>query len=81
MAKYLNEQYGQPRAEKVKFSARWRGYNNESCDCCHGITSVVIIKYPKTKYFGHNREFGTRYQELWICEECLAKLKTAINGV
>lgn len=80
MSVYLNEQFGQPRAEDVKFSAKWRGYNNECCEFCGGITSVVIIKYPTSKRRGKELKFGTKYRETWICGECLEKLKRAISG-
>lgn len=81
MSTYLNELFKQPRAENVKVSARWRGYDNECCEFCAGITSVAIIRYPESHYFGKKLKFGTKYHEMWICGECLEKLKNAINGL
>ena len=78
MSVYL-EGYGE-RNPDVKFSARMRGHNNECCDCCFGVTSVVILRYPETKR--HNgRSISTKYHEMWICEECLEKMKYAITHV
>lgn len=81
MSKYLNETFNEPLAENVKFSAKWRGYNNETCQFCNGITSIVIIKYPVSHRWGKKLEFGTKYKEKWICGECLEKLKNAIESV
>lgn len=53
-------------------------YNNCCCDMCHGLGYVVKIRYPRTLYYD-GKKLEPRYNELWICDECRAKLIDALN--
>ena len=61
----------------VGFSATLSRGNSCTCDACHAVTKVIILKLPTTKYFDGNT-LSTKRREYWLCSACLAKHETAI---
>lgn len=71
-----------------RFRSRWYGYEqgdgtlelatNAICNCCHGIGSVLQFEIPST-LFHNGKTLTTKYRTIWICPECLEKLKKALD--
>lgn len=43
------------------------------CDGCFNVTTVCVIKFPKTCYY-NGKDLSTKYTERWYCDNCLGKL-------
>lgn len=62
----------------VKFIAKWSDNKYYSCSACHKIDRVLRIKFPETLFF-NGYTLSTRYNQYWLCSECLGKLKKAME--
>lgn len=52
--------------------------DNCTCDCCHGLSKVIKMVIPYTKY--HNgKKLTAQFYNWWICHECYEKLTNAIK--
>lgn len=64
--------------DDVKFTAKKSIADNCCCDGCFRLGRVVKITTPETKHF-EGKELRTIYQSYWLCDDCLAKLKKALE--
>ena len=78
--KIINEGQGHLKEymEGVEFSAMVSSSEWCCCDGCFRTAKVTRITYPSTKYF-NGRKLSTKYFEKWFCEDCLGKLKSALE--
>lgn len=65
----------------VRFAARPvdGGEDWKSCEGCHNISSATELLIPSTMYHD-GRRLSTKYLSFWLCPECMAKLRKAVNG-
>jgi hypothetical protein len=55
----------------VDFTAFKSNYDNCSCDCCHGLSKVIKLRIPETKYHeGILKERKKRMEKLKVCALC-----------
>jgi hypothetical protein len=66
------------RLPDVKFTAARSKCDNCLCTACHGDNYVTKIEYPVTLYHDR-RNLTTKYKPLWLCDECMRKMLTAIR--
>lgn len=64
--------------QDVRFMAKRDGRDNCLCDACHGTGCVTKIIYPEAKYYD-GRHLTAKLRHIWLCDECLGKLLTAIR--
>lgn len=48
------------------------------CDGCYRVTNVNVMKFPYTKYW-NRKDLTTKYTTRWYCDECVGKLRKAIQ--
>lgn len=66
------------RLPDVRFTAERSAFDNCLCTACHGDNYVTKIEYPVTLYHDGGN-LTTKYKTLWLCDECLRKMLTAIR--
>ena len=64
--------------DDVKFTAKISKYTNCCCDACFRLGRVTKLVMPETKLFDR-KELSTRYDMTWLCDECVGKLKYALE--
>lgn len=47
------------------------------CDGCFKVTSVNVMKFPKTCFY-NGKDLTTKYTTRWYCDECVNKIHKAI---
>lgn len=62
---------------QVAFSAERRRADNCCCDACFALGQVTALTYPITRFFD-GRNISTKHREMWLCDECRAKLVHAL---
>jgi len=62
----------------VKFPSEKSKHGGCSCDCCHGVSNVLKLKLPYTKYHD-GKNLSTKYNDWWICDDCRVKLIKALE--
>ena len=64
--------------KESKFPSSISQYNNCVCDACFGVSQVIKLEMPITKY--HNgKKLTTNYHSYWLCRECRDKLVKALE--
>lgn len=84
MSVYINNFHNEPIVpqDKIKITASMSENKDMFCDCCHGMTEVIMIKYPRSGYRGRSiLKFSTVEEQRWLCSNCLDKLKEAIKDL
>ena len=62
----------------VDFTAFKSNYDNCSCDCCHGLSKVIKLRIPETKYHDGG-PLRSKHHNWWMCKECWNKLVKAVE--
>lgn len=66
------------RLSDVKFTAARSKYDNCLCTACHGDNYVTMIECPVALYYDGSN-LTAKYKQLWLCDECMRKMLTAIR--
>ena len=66
--------------KNIKFLSHISEYNNCVCDACFGISQVIKLEVPVTKYHD-GKNLTTSYHPYWLCRECRDKLVKTLDWI